>query len=237
VVPEDAVRRLLLAVALAAVAGLSAGASAGVAADECNGLMVCIPVAGPWVHVPAPSGASAAVAHWQLICPKGVVGGTDARASERGVTVDFVGELGSPINPGITTRTSAWFEGVYPGPPKHASSFQPFIGCLPSPGGGGRTRTAVPVKPGNGVTVRTRTLKVAPGAPARAAIACRSDERMLTVTHAVGIFQANPPTDAQFASVHVTQLRQGRLAIIEATRSGGVGPIRSDVQIQATCVT
>jgi hypothetical protein len=228
--------RSLAAGAVAALAALCIGAPAGLAANECAGLMVCIPVAGPWVHVPSPSD-SAASAHWQLICPQGVVGGDDALASERAVAVDFTGHIGSPVNPGITTSNSLWFRGTYAGPPRHPTTFQPFIGCMPSPGGGGRTRTAVPVKPGDTIVVRTRTLEVVGNAPERAAIACRSDERMLSVSHAIGLFTKNPPTPAQFATIKVVQARQGRLAVIQAVRNGLAVGIRSAVQIQAMCAS
>jgi hypothetical protein len=72
----------LLAVALAA-AGLVADVAPAAAADECKGLQVCIPVAGPWVVIPPAAGA--ARASWRLVCPEGVVGGVDALASERAV--------------------------------------------------------------------------------------------------------------------------------------------------------
>ena len=56
-------RSLALAVVLAAavVAALSAGAAR--AADECKGLRVCLPVAGPWVVVPAGG------TDYELACP------------------------------------------------------------------------------------------------------------------------------------------------------------------------
>ena len=49
---------------------------------------------------------------YQLTCPRGhVVGGLDARLSVRGIDVLFLGRLGSPVNPGITTSRSAVFAG------------------------------------------------------------------------------------------------------------------------------
>jgi hypothetical protein len=232
--------RALTAAAVAALAALSIGAPASLAANECAGLMVCIPVAGPWVHVPSPGGTPSS-AHWQLTCPQGVVGGVDALASERAVAVDFVGRRGSPVNPGITTSNSLWFRGLYAGPPSHPTSFQPFIGCMPAPGGGGRTRTALPVKPGDAIVVRTKTLDLPAGPPRRAAIACRSDERMLSASHAVGIFTKDPPTPQQFASIKVAQARDGRLAVIQASRAhlaGGIADgVREAVQLQAMCAS
>ena len=76
-----------LVVALVAVAALGVGAGESLAAGECNGLMVCIPVKGPWVVIPAPE-SQVSIAMWQLKCPDGVVGGVDALASEPAVGVD-----------------------------------------------------------------------------------------------------------------------------------------------------
>ena len=88
-------KRLVLAT-LALVAVLAATAPASQAADECKGLQVCIPVKGPWVAVPPPGGL-ATTTSWMLKCPQGVVGGVDARASEKAVTIEFPGRLGSPV--------------------------------------------------------------------------------------------------------------------------------------------
>ena len=75
------------------------------AADECRGLPVCIPVAGPWVVIP-PGDADARFPQrsWRMKCPEGsIVGGVDARLTHRAVDMSFSGLLGSPVNPGITT--------------------------------------------------------------------------------------------------------------------------------------
>ena len=98
-------------------AALAVAAPAG-GANECDGLMVCVPVAGPWVVVPASTGAPRERVEFQLTCPRGyVVGGLDARLSVRAIDVGFIGTLGSPVNPGITTSRSAVFLGTYVGRP------------------------------------------------------------------------------------------------------------------------
>ena len=98
-----------------ASAALAVAAPAG-GANECDGLMVCIPVAGPWVVVPSSSRAQRERVEFQLTCPRGyVVGGTDARLSLRAIDVGFIGMNGSPVNPGITTSRSAIFLGTYVG--------------------------------------------------------------------------------------------------------------------------
>ena len=126
---------------LAVAAALGVHAASSQAADECQSLPICIPVAGPWVAIPPPHGGFA-TATWRLACPQGVVGGVDARASEPAVAVEFPGLIGSPVNPGITTRGSLLFKGTYAGHAHKATSYQPFIGCIPGGGGGRRTPVA-----------------------------------------------------------------------------------------------
>jgi hypothetical protein len=81
---------------------------------------------------------------FQLDCPKGhVVAGLDARLSVRPIEVSFLGKLGSPVNPGITTARSAVFVATYVGRGDRAPTFKPFIGCVPMAGGGSRVPTSV----------------------------------------------------------------------------------------------
>ena len=56
-------RVLLLLLAVAAVAGF--GPSTASAGTECEGLIVCIPVKGPWVQVPG----GGTPTYYQLSCP------------------------------------------------------------------------------------------------------------------------------------------------------------------------
>ena len=133
-------RFLLAAVILAATAGI--GASPAAATNECRGLPVCVRVAGPWVVVPAALTTSRPRVDFQLSCPRGyVVGGLDAELSDRAIDIDFLGKLGSPVNPGVTTANSALFRATYTGNAPKGPSFRPHLGCLPSSGGGSRVRT------------------------------------------------------------------------------------------------
>ena len=156
----------VLATTIAIAAALLVGAAPGQAAGECKGLQICIPVKGPWVAIPAPGGL-ATTASWKLVCPRGVVGGVDARASDKAVAIEFPGRIGSPVNPGITTTNSLVFRGTYSGAVHRATSYQPYIGCIPTAGGGPRTRTSfqkvTAVKPGDPITVRAKTLKAHAG--------------------------------------------------------------------------
>jgi hypothetical protein len=231
------VSRIGLAV-LAVAAALVVSVPAGHAADECNGLLVCIPVAGPWVAIPPPSGASA-IARWRLVCPEGVVGGVDARASEAAVAVEFPGRIGSPVNPGITTTRSLLFRGTYAGRTRKATSYRPFIGCIPGGGGGPRTPTAHSatgaVKPGEPITTRVKTLRVVAGTLARTTLSCRRGERLLHGGHSVGLYTNGVPSPAQLAAVRVVRVVRGGQILVSAARRGLAARVRAEVQVHAEC--
>jgi hypothetical protein len=230
------IRVLVITAALAA--GLLVGAVPSQAADECKGLQVCIPVAGPWVAIPAPGGL-ATTASWKLDCPRGVVGGVDARASETAVAIEFPGRIGSPVNPGITTTNSLVFRGTYSGAVHRATSYQPYIGCIPTAGGGPRTRTAfqkvTPVKPGDSITVRARTIDLESGTLSRTTLSCRPKERLLASSASVGLHTTDVPTKAQLAAVHVIRVRRGTRILVSATRRGLADGVRASLQVQAVC--
>jgi hypothetical protein len=229
------IRAAVMALALAA--GLVVGVPAGQAADECAGLMVCIPVAGPWVKIPTPPEGTSATATWRLVCPEGIVGGVDARASEVAVAVEFPGRLGSPVNPGITTTRSLVFKGTYAGRVSRPTSYKPFIGCIPGGGGGQRTPTALPVevKPGEPITIRVATLRVEAGKLARATLRCLPGERLLRGRHSVGFFTPGVPSPEQLAAVRVVRVTQTDRILVSATRRGLPARLRVQVQVQAEC--
>jgi hypothetical protein len=230
------IRALVTAVAVAAT--LLVGVPASQAAGECRGLQVCIPVAGPWVVIPVPGGQSA-TATWQLVCPRGIVGGVDALASEVAVAVEFPGRIGSPVNPGITTTGSLLFKGTYAGHVRKATSYQPFIGCIPGGGGGSRTPTAFtradPVRPGEPITLRVDTLRLFPGQLARMTLSCRPGERLLHSANSIGLYTAGVPTTAQLAAVRVVHVRRGDKILVSATRRSLSPDVGAVVQVQAEC--
>ena len=221
--------------ALVCGAALAAGASPAGATNECRGLMVCVPVAGPWVVVPA---ASRRV-EFQLQCPRGyVVGGLDAELSDRAVEVTFLGLTGSPVNPGITTQREAQFLGVYAGRARAATTFRPHIGCIPAAGGGGGAppnvrRLVFP--PGRPVVRRVRNVRVRGNAKQRALHACAPGERLLSASHAVAFYTRRPPVPALVGGVTVSRsVRTGRVrATIGATDA--IFGTRTIVQLQALC--
>ena len=166
-------------VALALVGGMLAAALTVAApaggANECNGLQVCVPVRGPWVVVEGGEGASRPRTEFQLSCPRRhVVGGLDAELSIRSIDVGFYGRLGSPVNPGITTRRDVTFHATHVGRARRAATFRPYIGCIPAAGGGPRIPTSAgQVAPADTTTRRVRTVRVRPGT-ATVTARCRS---------------------------------------------------------------
>jgi hypothetical protein len=228
--------RAFLTLLLGSMCLAAAVAAPASAADECKGLRVCLPVAGPWVV------ASTAGVDWELACPvRGyVIGGTDARVATKDVDVSVRGETGSPVGPGVTTRSSLVFHGIRTRAGAGTSSFQPFLGCIPSNGGGGRALTGVAATaPGFGlkpshplfsvvvtatVVRRTQTVRAA----------CPSRSVLVGATHAVGFGQTAPPTSAQRAAVSVRRSVVEGAVVARVTAGAAAGP-RTQVQVRALC--
>jgi hypothetical protein len=221
------------------LAALVFGAGDARATNECRGLMVCVPVAGPWVVVPA---ATRRV-EWQLACPRRyVVGGLDAELSDRALDVTFPGNLGSPVNPGITTTTRAVFLGFYTGARARVATFRPHIGCIPSSGGGGspptfRTVAATSPQvfpPGRPLTRRVRTVNVGAGT-SRVLHGCGRGERLLGSSHAIGFDTRVPPASAIVAAVRATRtVRAGRV-VVRVDVAAVARNARAAVQVHALC--
>lgn len=230
--------RIAVAIVLALPAAAVVPASAP-AARECRGLQVCIPIAGPWVAVPAaPRGQPFARVEYQLPCRKGsVVGGTDALVGDPELEVTFLGFLGSPVGPGITTRTSAIFAGVYGGARRRPATFRPFLGCIPTSGAGGRGTTGVAaLRPGEPLLRRFRNVSVRPGNPQAFSLGCGRGERLVGSGHAVSFRQEAAPPVEWIADVRTsTRVRGGRV-VVEAFRDVAV-PLdtRVELQVQALC--
>src|SRR5262249_39069738 len=86
-VPEVPVRSLLIALVTAIAAAAATAPVAGAATRECDGLQICVPIAGPWVVVPS-AGVKLRSVEFQLDCPRGyIVGGLDAELSVREIDI------------------------------------------------------------------------------------------------------------------------------------------------------
>ena len=215
----------------------SARAAAG-AARECEGLIVCIPVVGPWVQVLG----GAKPTYYELRCPgRGqVIGGLDAdRAGPLGIT--FLGNLGGPVGPGVTTSRAAVFVAETT---RALAGFRPLLGCIPSSGGGGRsetvyrpTRKLQAVAPPVDATIRrVKNVRLKDQQTERLSHACLDGERVLSVSTAVALRTRQPPSLAALGSVRATPHRAGRRVVVDV-RSGITRPenVRVEVQILAVC--
>ncbi len=222
-----------LAIVLVAVLSVIAAPAAG-AADECQGLRVCLPLAGPWVVVPAGGVA------YELACPAEgyIVAGTDARVATRDVDVSFRGESGSPVGPGVTTRQSVVFEAVRTRAGAGPSSFRPFIGCIPTQGGGGRALTSVSApSPGVKPSQPVRSVLVSRKVRRRSfvvRVVCPSGTRLVGSSHAVAFRQPLSPSGAMLTAVRVTRAVADR-ALVASVRSTSAAGSRAEVQVRALC--
>jgi len=224
-------RRVLV---LAAVASCVAvvWAPPGGAAGECRGILVCISVPGPWVVVPA-GGAT----DYLLACPRrrGVVGGLDALSTSRAVRVSFDGLLGSPVAPGTTTARDAFFHGVTAG--KDRVAFQPYLGCIPAGGGGGRSTTSATVtRPGVPLDRIAVDVKLSSGVARTVRKGCPTGERLIGSWQALAFRTTKPPNLAlaPFVSV-VRSTRNGRVVAKIDASDGLPNEARAQVQVGIVC--
>lgn len=227
-------RRLALLTAVVAVLALSVGSAD--AARECDGLQVCVPVAGPWVVVPATSGVPRQQVEFQLSCPRRyVVGGLDAELSQRAIDVNFLGRLGSPVNPGITTRRAVVFVASFVGSTARGPTFKPYIGCMPASGGGTRVPTAAGAfTPGEPTVRHVRTVRLRPGS-ATVVARCAARERLVGSAHAFGFFMRRPPSASLVSSVSGSRSVSGDSVRVSVRGDAELEDVRAVVQVQAVC--
>ena len=209
------------------------------AADECRGLQVCIPVSGPWVTIPASTAADGAPSRsWYVKCPKGsIVGGVDARLTSRAIEMSFSGRLGSPVNPGVTTTSEVVFTGTYSGQKSRPAAFRPFVGCIPTAGGGRvPTVTAAPAafKPTSPTQLRVRTVSFTRRIE-RVTNRCPAGERLVSFTHAVAFSSPKEPTARQLAGVRSSLVRRGHLLVAGADLGGAARSLKAKLQVLAVC--
>lgn len=230
-------KRLAVLLVLAG-ATLVFGAGPASATNECRGLMICVRVAGPWVVVPTGSRVPRPRAEYELSCPRGyVVGGLDAELSDRAIDLGFLGTLGSPVNPGISTARAVVFVATYVGASARAPTFRPHIGCIPATGGGGRipTATSAVFPPGRPTVRRVRTVRVQPERGRRIALGCTAGERLVGGWHAIGFYTARPPAERLAASVEAVRLVRGGEVRVTAVGGAAVRGVRAVVQVGVVC--
>jgi hypothetical protein len=234
------VRAVLVGAALA-VAALAGSGPAG-AADECKGLQTCLPVPGPWVAIPAPARGAASTVEWEMRCPlRGyIVAGIDARVSDRAIDVSIRGENGAPVSPGVTTGAAVVFTAVYTGGASRPTSFRPFIGCIPTSGGGGRGETAVrrsaafaPVKALDRRVVRKRLVS---GASVRVVGGCPAGTRLLGTSNGYAFRTEAQPGLTLLRAVTVRRVVSGRRVVATATLAPSVpSSLAVEFQLHSLC--
>ncbi len=231
--------RGLIVLAAALVTLVAPGAAQ--ATDECRGLDVCISVPGPWVAVPAAPAGAAQVVHYQLTCPRRtIVGGLDAVLGDPALDVQFLGKMGSPINPGISTEQKVVFVATWAR--SRVTTFRPLVGCIPVNGGGRRgtvgwtedasaTAVAQQAKP---PIRRVRTLRVR-GAAGTLSAGCARGERLVDSTHAIGFRRSARPSTAMLATATAARSASGTRVTVTARRNGLPSIVRVEVQLHLLC--
>ena len=224
--------KAVLVTVAAVLAFAATTVSAGAATNECRGITACIPVAGPWVLVPAHGQAT-----YLLTCPGGrsIVGGLDAQASSRAVRVSFDGRIGAPVSPGVTTTRYALFRAVSTS--GRAQTFQPRLGCIPTQGGGGRSTVSARVTPaGPSLELRSRIVIIGPGQVRFAKVACLASEQLVGTWHAIAFRVKQPPKLGAGTLVDVTRTIVGRKVVVTATATDGLSiDVHPVVQVGAEC--
>ncbi len=229
--------RRILAVAAVGAAVLAAGAAPAGATDECDGLQVCVPVAGPWVVVPATQSVPRPRVEYRLSCPRGyTAGGVDAELSIPPIDIGFLGALGSPVNPGVTTSRAVVFLASYVGGPARGRvpSFKPHVGCMPSSGGGRTLTSARVVRPGKPTVRHVTTIRVYPGVQAKTLV-CSRNERLIAATHAVGFYASKPPGARLAGAVKVEQQVGAGAVLIQVRASTAMATVSTVVQVSLVC--
>ena len=146
VVQEAAVRRLaLLARSFGAVVGGRLGCRGGAAPrTSAAGSQVCLPVSGPWVVIPARTGAAAGARRVRAALPAAGVHRRRAQTPgwpTRTSTSSSAARRAARSGPGVTTSRAVALRRRLRGRAARADDFRPFIGCVPTSGGGGRALT------------------------------------------------------------------------------------------------
>jgi hypothetical protein len=236
-------RFVVLGVAVLAMGAAFLGRTGGAwAADECRGLPVCLPVPGPWVAIPAPAAGGISTTVWEMRCPlRGyIVAGVDARVSDRSIDISIRGENGAPVGPGVTVGRTVLFSAVYTGGARRATSFQPFVGCIPTSGGGARGETSVkrasafvPMKPIDRRVIRRRLVA---GDAVRVVGRCPAGTRLLGAEHAYAFRSDVEPGSTLLGAVSVRRTSVGRIVTAVARVAPSLPQsLPVELQLHALC--
>jgi hypothetical protein len=201
-----------------------------VAHDECHGIQRCIPVSGPWVVVQP----GAETEYLQSCGKQGVVGGVDAETTSAAVRLSFDGRTGAPVSPGVTTTQSVLFRGRLV--QRANGAFQPWVGCIPARGGGGRSTVSARAKPGPALHRVARIVVVAPGEVKTATLRCPSPETLVGGWHALAFRTKRAPQPADAARVRASHaLANGKVVVTVAATDALSIDAHAVVQVGAEC--
>lgn len=225
--------KALIAGAVAALAVAAIPATGSAAANPCSGIPKCIPVAGPWVAVPASGEVD-----YALGCPggKGVVAGTDGEASSLDVRASFDAILGSPIAYGRSTHTAVLFRAV--SAHHRPGWFKPYIGCIPLPSSVRNTVASQASPLGAPLDFVARTISVTPGFQRTVTLSCPAGESLVDSWSAPASSSASPPR-AWFGKAVLVQTKLGArkaqlLVSVNETLPRGLG---AQVQVGVRCAS
>jgi hypothetical protein len=218
--------RLAFVVVLAAVAATAAPGRVS-AANECSGIPSCLPVTGPWVAVPAHGESTFA-----LECPggKGIIGGTDAKASSLDVRASFDGIISAPVSFGRTTLGQAFFRAV--SATHKPGAFKPFIGCIPTQNQVTNTISSKITPVGPPLDLKTKLVRINPGFQHSVSVSCPADESLVDSWSAVAFTSTNPPDPAIASAVRVQTAIAGQSATLAISVSEAM-PKGAGAEVQA----
>ena len=189
-----------------------------------------------------PTGGGVPTVTWEMRCPlRGyIVGGIDARVSDRAIDVSIRGENGAPVSPGVTTGRAVLFTAVYTGPARKPTTFRPFIGCVPTSGGGGRGQTSVrhttAFAPGKPLDRRVVERRLLSGASVRATGRCPAGTRLLGTQHAFAFRIDDEPGSTLLNAVRVRRTSAGRTVTAVGTVAPSVPQgLRVLLQLHVIC--
>jgi hypothetical protein len=118
------------------------------------------------------------------------------------------------------------FTAIYTGGEPKATSFQPFVGCIPTSGGGGRGETSVkrvsafvPAKPIDRRVIQRRLVS---GGSVRVVAGCPAGARLLGAEHAYAFRSDVEPGSTLVGSVKIRRTISGRTVSAVATVSPSV---------------
>ena len=191
--------------------------------------------------IPAPARGAASTAVWEMRCPlRGyIVAGIDARVSDGRSTSRPRGERRSCLA-GRDHRPRGRVHGALRRRAPRQTSFQPFIGCIPTSGGGGRGETAVrrpaafaPVKALDRRVVRKRLVS---GATVKIVGGCPAGTRLLGTSHAYAFRTEAEPGLTLLRAVTVRRVVTGRRVVATATVAPTVPQsLAVELQLHSLC--